>query len=325
MEATQYAGPAFSRSSAFTSTSYDRGIERPGAPFGSYEQHPLSPPFSTTRTHPSITQEEPYYEPDLRRRPSSVSSYQPLEHRARVSPTRSLWGTEYSHDYRELGSEPSPPSATHPHGGPPKPQHGSHSSKPHHTQKRNNRDEFDGPTQYLPRPPLDTFKSNEQDLPRVPVHLDAREQDSVLSEVNTRLSQCAYNFIAKYNFPIPLEAGKRRVEGPQDREWTEWAHLLKRLATKRRIPARLLYDGQIKQMVTILENSLEMRHAAAHQSRPPKDDWNVLQLISAGVQVAKLLKDAETMGVLEGLYRRTEGIVTDRKKRDGSGIWGGER
>ena len=61
------------------------------------------------------------------------------------------------------------------------------------------------------------------------------------------------------------------MERPQDREWTEWVYLLKRLATKRRIPARVLYNGQIKQFVTILENSLEMRHAAKHQSRPLKD------------------------------------------------------
>jgi len=66
-----------------------------------------------------------------------------------------------------------------------------------------------------------------------------------------------------------------QVERPEDREWTEWVHLLKRLATKRRIPARVLYNGQIKQLVTILENSMEMRHAAKHQSRPLKDDRNV--------------------------------------------------
>ena len=76
-------------------------------------------------------------------------------------------------------------------------------------------------------------------------------------------------------------------------------------------------------MVTVLENSLEMRHAAAHQSRPPKDDWNVLQLVSAGVQVAKLLKDGETMGVLEGLYRRTEGVMLERKEKGKGGSGGG--
>lgn len=211
--------------------------------------------------------------------------------------------------------------------------------KPHHTQKRANKDEFDGPTQYLPRPPSSaaSFTVTESDLPTtVPITLNVREQDTVLGEVNARLSQCAFDFIAKYSFPIPLEPGKARVEVASDRDWTEWAHLLKRLATKRRIPARLLYEGQIKQMVTVLENSLEMRHHQAGGSttttatsgggggggavaggppshRPPRDDWNVLQLVSAGVQVAKLLKDGETMRVLEGLYRETEAVMAERK------------
>ncbi|KAI4106593.1 MAG: hypothetical protein L6R37_002094 [Teloschistes peruensis] len=139
------------------------------------------------------------------------------------------------------------------------------------------------------------------------------EQDDVLSKVHDRLSQCAFDFVAKYQFPIPLEDDKRPVQVPSDREWTEWAFLLKRLATKRRIPARVLYNGQIKQLVTILENSLEMRHAAKHQSRPLKDDRNILQLISAGLQVAKMLKDAACMEYMDSLYLWTEETIKARK------------
>jgi hypothetical protein len=104
----------------------------------------------------------------------------------------------------------------------------------------------------------------------------------------------------------------RPVERPQDREWTEWVYLLKRLATKRRIPARVLYNGQIKQFITILENSLEMRHCTAHQSRPLKDDRNILQLISAGIQVAKLLRDADAMSYMDQLYVATEKKIQER-------------
>lgn len=156
-----------------------------------------------------------------------------------------------------------------------------------HTQQRrpSNRDEFDGPHQFLQRPPPEYIAQQERDLPHLPTNLVVQEQDSVLTRVNDRLSQCAFDFVAKYQFPIPLSDSCRPVERPQDREWTEWVYLLKRLATKRRIPARVLYNGQIKQFVTILENSLEMRHAAKHQSRPLKDDRNILQLISAGIQV----------------------------------------
>jgi hypothetical protein len=188
--------------------------------------------------------------------------------------------------------------------------------KGHSQQRRpSNRDEFDGPHQFIPRPPPEYIAQQERDLPHLPTNLVVHEQDSILTQVNDRLSQCAFDFVAKYQFPIPLANGEMRpVERPQDREWTEWVYLLKRLATKRRIPARVLYNGQIKQFITILENSLEMRHAAKHQSRPLKDDRNILQLISAGIQVAKILKDAPAMACLDQLYVSTEAQIQERSR-----------
>ncbi|KAI9796027.1 MAG: hypothetical protein M1833_006535 [Piccolia ochrophora] len=196
-----------------------------------------------------------------------------------------------------------------------------------------NRDEFDGPHQLLDMPSAESIAAQEQDLPSLPMTLDVQEQDDLLSQVNGRLSQCAFDFVAKYQFPIPLESDKRPVRGPADREWNEWVFLLKRLATKRRIPARVLYNGQIKQFITVLENSLEMRHSVAHQydhacgvlywhkrggnlfsrSRPSKDDRNVLQLISAGIQVTKILRDATGMRFLDGIYVYTENLIRHRR------------
>ncbi|KAI4120129.1 MAG: hypothetical protein LQ345_000085 [Seirophora villosa] len=185
------------------------------------------------------------------------------------------------------------------------------------SRRPSSRDEFDGPHQFLHPPPAGVVAAQERDLPHFPTNLLVQEQDAFLSRVNDRLSQCAFDFIAKYQFPIPLEQDKRPVQVPSDREWTEWVYLLKRLATKRRIPARVLYQGQIKQLVTVLENSLEMRHAAKHQSRPVKDDRNVLQLISAGLQVAKILKDAACMEYINSLYLQTERIIEARKGTPG--------
>lgn len=185
-------------------------------------------------------------------------------------------------------------------------------SSPH--RRSSGRDEFDGPHQLLAKPVDSHIEVSESELIQLPISLYAQEQDSILTEVNDRLSQCAYDFVAKYQFPIPLEPDKRPVRQPADREWTEWCYLLKRLATKRRIPARVLYNGQIKQLVTVLENSLEMRHAAKHQSRPLKDDRNVLQLISAGLQVAKMLKDPEAMRYLDELYHKSEQLIESRKR-----------
>ncbi|PSK43645.1 hypothetical protein B9Z65_7159 [Elsinoe australis] len=174
------------------------------------------------------------------------------------------------------------------------------------------KDEFDGPHQFLPKPEDAHLETTESQLIPLTISLQAEEQDDVLTKVNDCLSKCAFDFVAKYQFPIPIEADKRPVRVPGDREWTEWCHLLKRLATKRRIPMRVLWNGQIKQLVTVLENSLEMRHAAKHQSRPLKDDRNVLQLISAGLQVAKMLKDPQAMIFLDELYIQTERTIRKR-------------
>ena len=139
------------------------------------------------------------------------------------------------------------------------PMSGSEPGARVHTQRRpSNRDEFDGPHQYLEKPSAETIAAQDRDLPHLPTNLYVNEQDEILSQVNDRLSQCAFDFVARYQFPIPEEPDKRPVQIPADREWTEWVYLLKRLATKRRIPARLLYNGQIKQLVTVLENSLSV-------------------------------------------------------------------
>jgi len=191
------------------------------------------------------------------------------------------------------------------------------SSKTHPQRRPSNRDEFDGPHQFLDRPSAEEIAAQERNLPHLPTNLYVNEQDEILAQVNDLLSKCAFDFIAKYQFPIPLEPDKRPVRTPADREWTEWVYLLKRLATKRRVPARVLYNSQIKQLVTVLENSLEMRHAAKHQSRPLKDDRNVLQLISAGLQVARILKDASCMEALDALYVQTERKIYTRRSASG--------
>lgn len=56
-----------------------------------------------------------------------------------------------------------------------------------------------------------------------------------------------------------------------------------------------------------------MRHAAKHQSRPVKDDRNILQLISAALQVTQLLKDAPAMDQLDKLYTETEEKIQERR------------
>ena len=127
---------------------------------------------------------------------------------------------------------------------------------------------------------------------------------------------------------------------PADRDWPEWVALLKRLATKRRVPARVLYRGQIRRFVGVLECSLELGRGASCTARardrsatpspsplpasgpaatpptsspPPRHDRNVLQLLSAGLQVAQMLKDAPAMRALDALYVSTERVIWERR------------
>jgi len=158
-------------------------------------------------------------------------------------------------------------------------------------------------------------RARSQILPPLPVHLSLEEQDQIIICINNVLSQCAFHFVAKYQFPIPIEWDKPRVRTPTDREWTEWAYLLKRLATKRRIPARVLFDNQIKQFVTTLENSIVARQSPKGnlQTRTPKDDRYILQLISAATQVAKILMDSWSMKQLDDLYTSVDSMVLERR------------
>lgn len=134
---------------------------------------------------------------------------------------------------------------------------------------------------------------------------------------NDTLSSCAFHFIAKYQFPIPLERDKPPIRQAFDRDWTEWAYLLKRLATKRRIPSRVLHENQIKNLVTVLENSIPIRNTRSRESHGSekvlRDDRYVLQLVSAGIQVAKLLMDYLAMQELSNLYDQTEAVIFERR------------
>lgn len=180
-----------------------------------------------------------------------------------------------------------------------------------------NQDEFDGPTQFLPLPLAQEDEVRTQALPNLPMHLNLIEQDEVMRRCNDALAACAFHFVAKYQFPIPLEREKPPVRSASDREWTEWAYLLKRLATKRRIPARLLRENQIKHLVTILENSVPIRNSRPRDQpsvdKVKKDDRYLLQLISAGIQVAKILMDSLAMEELMNLYVDTETVMLNRR------------
>jgi hypothetical protein len=138
---------------------------------------------------------------------------QAWEHQARFSPTDSVDDIIASPSLSDYSLENGGTGRTPPGKG------RLNSGKPRAQRRPSNRDEFDGPHQFLQRPPPEYIAMQERELPHLPTNLLVQEQDSVLSQVNDRLSQCAYDFVAKYQFPIPLTQDMRPVERPQDREW----------------------------------------------------------------------------------------------------------
>lgn len=270
---------------------------------------PSTPPgahFGSLSTQSIMSRGGPQYPTDLTGqalRPSNVNVY------TRPQISSSAYSRETSSPispYQDYQGGPSPKRGTIDVAG-------SGADERRNKRYRGGRDEFDGSVQYLSKPPRNIPEPHEQDLPPLPVHLDDAEQDDILTQVNQRLSQCAFDFVALYRFPIPMESDKPPVQSAKDRVWTEWAYLLKRLATKRRIPSHAIFQGQIKELTTVLDNSLEMRHATKPQPRVLKDDRTVLQFISAGIQVGKFLKDAAAMEYLDKLYMQTEKVIQGRK------------
>ena len=183
----------------------------------------------------------------------------------------------------------------------------------HQQRRHNSQDEFGGAIQSLPDPSPESLAGREELAAEEPMTLQPAEQEKIFQSLEDRLSKCAYLFVYKYEFPVPLENNRPEVKHPSDRTWTEWAYLLKRLATKRRVPARLLHDEQIKNMITIVENSILIRPLKGENTRQQVPDSMILQYISAGIQVAKLLKDGAATNSLSNLYKQTERDIMKRK------------
>ena len=187
-------------------------------------------------------------------------------------------------------------------------------SKPRQPRRLVNQDEFDGPSKFLPTPSREQELARSQSLPNLPTNLSIWEQEQIMESVSGILCQCAFHFVAEYQFPIPIERGKPDICKPADRHWTEWAYLLKRLATKRRIPKRVVRNGEIKQLVPVLENSTVSRTFAQDSNGTQEDDRYMLQQISAGTQVAKVLIDSDAMTQLDILYRHIESVIWQRRR-----------
>jgi hypothetical protein len=101
--------------------------------------------------------------------------------------------------------------------------------KSHSQQRRpsNGDDEFERSHHVLQLPPPEYIAQQEIDLPHLPTNLFVHEQDSILTGVDDRLSQCAFDPVAKYQFPVTIANGNTRpVERPgtgnEPRGYASW-------------------------------------------------------------------------------------------------------
>jgi len=184
-------------------------------------------------------------------------------------------------------------------------------------------DEFYGPSQFVQGPPSEASFAQEKDMEPLPTSLTLEEQDFIVSNVEKRLSECAYDFVAKHQLPIPTLPKQRIIRYPMDREWAEWAHLLKWLALKHRISGQILGNRRLESFPDILEKSVHRSHQSdqiwptRHQQSLPQDldDWYMFQIISSGIRVARFLKDSAAMEYLVDLYRATMEATMDRTQQ----------
>lgn len=159
-------------------------------------------------------------------------------------------------------------------------------------------------------------KAEPRPLPDLDVTLSIEAQDGIISELEQILSTCMFNFFAAYAFPIPTDSSKKLVRKPSDRAWHEWLELAVALCEKRMIPKVFLHNERIKEFATTLRNSGEIRHVYSNQDRTPKSDMGIMQLISAAVHVAQIIKDADGMDKILAIKNSTEIYIRHNQQRE---------
>ena len=177
-----------------------------------------------------------------------------------------------------------------------------------------NSDAFCGPHQILERPPSYNPAGFERNLPVLSATLSVDERVDLFHRLNKCLCKTAFDFVAKWQLPIPLEPDRKPVSTSEDREWLEWIDLLKALSRSKSISPRALHGRRINDLDCVLERAQIPVSATRSGLIWPADDRYILQLISASTQVAYLLQDALALGEFDSMYDKTELLMQERRK-----------
>lgn len=160
------------------------------------------------------------------------------------------------------------------------------------------------------------FALEEEELPLLPTSLSRRKQRKVLTQASRHLSKCALEFCNRHELPntviqgmdpgeqplLVRNLGRKRVTGWG---WSEFVFLLGFLIAEEHVPAEALYSDLAVHFRAVLHTSLGVDDVLRHPE-PLRDDRTILRILSAGVQVARMLNDLDAMNKLDRLLMKAE-------------------
>lgn len=155
-----------------------------------------------------------------------------------------------------------------------------------------------------------------EELPLLQASLSARKQRKLLTQASRYLSTCALDFCNRYELPNTVIQGMEPREQPfivrnlgrkraPECGWSEFAFLLRFLIAEQQIPAGALKSDLATHFRAILHISLGVDDILRHP-QPLRDDRTILRILSAGVQVARMLNDLYAINTLDDLLMKAE-------------------
>lgn len=155
-----------------------------------------------------------------------------------------------------------------------------------------------------------------EELPLLQISLSKRKQRKVLRLASRHLSKCALGFCNRYQLPNTVIQGMEPGEQPflarnlgrkraSNYGWAEFVFLLKFLIAEQQIPLDALDSDLGAHFRAVLHASLGVDDVLRHPD-PLRDDRTILRVLSAGIQVASMLKDEKAIDKLRRLLMKTE-------------------
>lgn len=173
--------------------------------------------------------------------------------------------------------------------------------------------QIDGPglkIRYLDNLSIGHHDKVEGDILTFPVRLAFQDGRDIVERISRRLCKCAFEFAARKRMPLFHQDGEEMIRRPEDRNWVQWVHLLREVILDRR--TTICCEPHRAEFLTTLHRSNLLEPEIEYREIETGDDMKALQLISAGLQVAKIFEDASAMEEFDQLYNTTVTVVANQ-------------